>query len=125
MITSIVLTTFTSIRARAEFVHCQSQSLVGLDAQGTKRHRTCDEMLHDALHTLHLIERCRRSSFLPTEEVADKDRALLLIYNLCPILEFIVVALSRRQLQLRNCLRVPRVLYAVLSPRELSLVLER
>ena len=97
---------------------------MSLDAQRTKRHRTCDEVLHDALHAFYLVERRRRCSLLPAEEIADEDRAFLFIYNLSPILEFIVVALTGGQLQFGDGLRVPGVLDAVLAPSKLTLILQ-
>ena len=124
VITNIVLTALTSVRACAELVHSQGQCLVGLDAQGTKAHSACHEVLHDRLHALYLVNRRRLGSLFPAEEVADKDRAFLFINNLGPILEFIVIALSRRQLQLGDCLRVPSVQDTVLAPGELSLILQ-
>ena len=96
---------------------------MSLDAQGTEGHSAGNEVLHDALHRLDLVDRCRLSGLLESEEVADEYGTLFFIYNLCPILEFVVVALTGRQLQLCNCLWVPSVLDAVLAPSKLTLVL--
>ena len=64
MVTSIVLTTLTSVASRAKLVHSECKSLVSLYAQRSERHRTRDEMLHDALNRFHLFKWGRDSSLL-------------------------------------------------------------
>ena len=123
MVARIVLATLTRVRARAQFVHRQSQSLVSLDAQRAKTHRTRHEVFHDALHTLHLVDGGRPFSTLKAEEVADKDGRFVLVYQRCPLLEFLIIALACGQLQFGNRLWIPSVPDAILSPRELALVL--
>ena len=125
MIAGVVFTTLTRIRARAELVHCQSQRLVGLNTQGTKRHSASHEMLHNRLHALHLVERYRRCGLFPTKEIADKDRRLFLVDHRFPFLELLITAQTCGQLQVGDGLRVPGVLDAVLAPRELSLILQQ
>ena len=123
MVAGIVFAAFTCIATRAEFVHGQCQCLVGLDAERAKRHGSRHEVLHDALHRFYLVDRSRLSSLLKFEEVTNEDGAFLLVNNLSPSLEFLVVALPGGQLQLCYGLWVPGMLDAVPAPRELSLVL--
>ena len=113
-----VFTTLTRVRAGTQFVHGQTDSLVGLLREGTKRHGTCHEMFHDVLHRLHLVDADR--ILLPTHEVADEDGLLLGIDELRELLELLVVARSGSQLQGRDGLRVPGMLDAVLAPVELT-----
>ena len=79
MITGIVLASFTGVATGTQFVHGQRQCLVSLNAQGTERHRTCHEMLDDALYRLHLVDRRRLGSFFESEEIANEYRRLLLV----------------------------------------------
>ena len=124
MIASVVLTTLTSVRACTQFVHGERQCLVGLDAQGAKAHGTSNKVLHDALNGLYLVDRCWLGSLLELKEIADEDRALLLVDNLGPSLESIIIAFPRSQLQLSNRLWVPGVLDAVLAPCKETLILK-
>ena len=123
VVARIVLATLTRVRACAQFVHRQSQSLVSLDAQRAKTHRTRHEVLHDALHTLHLVDGCGLGGTPEAEEVAQEDGRFLLVHQRRPLLEFLVVAPSSGQLQFGNRLWVPSVPDAILAPRELALVL--
>ena len=122
VIAGIVLAALAGVRARAQTVHGQGQRLVRLDAECTERHGTGDEVLHDALHRLDLVNRRRLRRLLKSEEVAQEDGRFLLVDGLCPFLELLVAALTGGQLQLRNRLRVPGVLDAVPAPRELPVV---
>ena len=80
-------------------------------------------MFNDALNRLHLVDWGWLSSLLKSKEVADKDGALLLVNNLCPILKLIVVALMGGQLQLSDGLWVPGMLDTILAPSKLTLIL--
>ena len=125
MIADIVLTALAGVRAGSKLIHGKCQSLMGLNAEGTKRHGSCHKVLHDALHRLYLVYRCRGGSLLEAEEVTDEYRTLLLVYQLRPVLELLVRALACSQLQFRYGLRIPGMLDAVFSPRELTVVLQR
>ena len=82
-------------------------------------------MFNDALNRLHLVDWGWLSSLLKSKEVADKDGALLLVNNLCPILKLIVVALTGGQLQLSDGLWVPGMLDTILAPSKLTLILQQ
>ena len=97
---------------------------MGLDAQGTKTHGACHEMLHDALYTFYLIYWGWRRSLLPTKEITDKDGRLFLVDELCPFLKLLIRALTGGQLQLGDGLWVPSVLDTVLTPSKLPLIRE-
>ena len=90
MIAGIILTALTGVASCAQFIHRQSQSLVGFDTQSAKRHSTCYKMLNNALHRLYLIQRCWLHSLLESEEVTDKDRLLLLVHHSRPLLKLLV-----------------------------------
>ena len=125
VVAGVVLTTLTGVTAGAQLVHGQCQCLVGLDAQGTETHGTCNKMLNNALNALNLVDWGWLSSLLESEEVADKDGALLLIHQLRPLLELFVVTLTGSQLQFSDGLGVPGMLNTILAPCKLALVLQR
>ncbi len=122
MVAGIVFTALARIAARTELVHGQCQCLVCLDAERAERHCTRHEVLHDALHRLNLVERHRLGSLAQTEEVADEDRLRLLIDHSLPLLELLVRAKSRSDLQVGDGVRIPGVLDAVLAVGELAVV---
>ena len=125
VVAGVVLTTLTGVTAGAQLVHGQCQCLVGLDAQGTETHGTCNKMLNNAFYALNLVDWGWLSSLLESEEVADKDGALLLVNQFRPLLELFVVTLTGSQLQLGNGLGVPGVLNTILTPCKLTLVLQQ
>ena len=124
MIARIVLATLAGVAASAKLVHSKCQSLMGFDAQCTKRHSTCNEMLHYALNRLHLVNGCRCCGLLPTEEVTDKYRTFLLVHLRRPLLELLVTAQTGGKLQVCYCLWIPRMFNAVFAPSKLTLVLQ-
>ena len=123
VVAGVILTTLTGVRACAQLVHSQCQCLVGLDAQGTERHSTCNKVLHDALNRLHLSltpstilsgegSRC----LLKSKEVAEENGRFFFIYQSCPLLKELIVPCTACYLQFCNCLRVPCMLDTILSP---------
>ena len=75
-------------------------------------------MLYDFFHRLNLVD--VDGVVLPVEEVAQEERLRLVVDEALKLLEGLVVAGARGELQRGYCLRVPRVLDAVLAPVELS-----
>ena len=115
VVAHIVLTAFTRVASSTQLVHGQCQSLVRLDTQRTERHGARDEVLHDALHRLDLVDRGRLRCLLPSEEVADEDRLLLRVHHLLPLLELLVRTQARGNLEVRNRVGIPSVEDAVLA----------
>ena len=114
----VILTTFTGIASGTEGVHGECHCLVSLLGEGTETHRTGNEVLHDFLYWLYLVDRDR--VLAETEEVADEDRLLLIVNEMCIFLEEIVIALACCELQGGDGLWVPSVLDTVLAVVELS-----
>ena len=67
----------------------------------------------------------RAGEFLEAEKIAQENRRFLFIDQFRPLLKQFVVSCAASQLQFSNRLRVPSMLDAVLSPRELPLILQR
>ena len=116
MVAGIIFAAFTCIATRAEFVHSQCQCLVGFDAERAKRHGSRHEVFHDALHGFYLVDRSRLSRLLEFKEIANEYGTFLLVNNLSPGLELLIVALTSGQLQLGYGLWVPSMLDAVFPP---------
>ena len=114
----VILTTFTGIASSTEGVHGECHCLVGLLGEGTETHRTSNEVLYDFLYWLYLVDRDR--VLAEAEEVADEDRLLLIVNEMCIFLEEIVIALACCELQSSDSLWVPSVLDTVLAVVELS-----
>ena len=114
----VILTTFTGIASSTEGVHGECHCLVSLLREGTETHRTGNEVLDDFLYRLHLIYRDR--ILAETEEIADEDRLLLIVNEMCIFLEEIVIALACCELQGGDGLWVPSMLDTVLAVVELS-----
>ena len=56
MESSRVLAAFACVASASQTVHGQTNGFVCLLAQCSERHGTCHEVLHDALHRLHLAD---------------------------------------------------------------------
>ncbi len=121
METLLVLAALAGVGARAELVHGQCKGLVGLLAQGAKRHGSRHEMLDDGLHGLHFGQvNGTACGSLEVEEVADEDGLVFLIGHVGVFLEQLVVAAAGGQLQCGDGVGVPGVAYAVAPPVELA-----
>ena len=120
METLLVLTALARVAARPELVHGQGERLVGLLGERAERHGSGDEVLHDALHGLHLAD--VDGVALEVEEVADEDGAVLLVGQFSVFLEVLEAVGSHSPLQGNDGLRVPGMADAVLAVVELSLV---
>ena len=118
METSIVLTTFSRVRASAYLVHCQTDSFMCLDRKSSEAHGSHNEMLHDVLNRFHHVERYRIA--FEVKEVADEDWSVFLVNKFRVLLELLIVASACGKLEGCDGLRVPGMLYSVLSVVELS-----
>ena len=113
-----VFTTLAGIASCTQFVHGETDGLVRFFRDGTERHGSCHEVLHDVLDGFHLVD--ADGVLLPTHEVADEDRCLFLIDESGELLELLVIPRAGSELQGGDGFWVPGVLDAVLAPVELS-----
>ena len=97
---------------------------MSFDRERAKRHGSGNEVLHDAFHGFYLVERGGCGSFGKAQEVAQENRALLVINACRPFLKFLVRTQSGGYLQIGYSLRSPRVVDAVLAIVEKSGILQ-
>ena len=97
---------------------------MSLNTECTKTHGTSHEVLNNRLYRLYIVDRSRCRSLLPFEKVTYEYRTVLLVNQRLPLLIFIVVACSRGNLQTIYRFWVPRMFNAVITPRELTVVLQ-
>ena len=78
-------------------VHSHGNGFVSLLADGTEAHGSGDKAAHDLAGRFDLFQG-NRCPFLEGQEVAEEDRAGLLVDQFRVFLEFLVAARSGRQL---------------------------
>ena len=61
--TRFVLATFASVRLSSNPIHRNGQCLVRFLADGTERHSSCGESLHNILRRFHFFQRHRHCGF--------------------------------------------------------------
>ena len=94
-------------------------------ADRSVRHRAGREPLHDRVDRLDFVDRHRRRARRDLEQAAQRREALALIVDeLRVLLENLVLAASRRVLQLEDRVRVEEMHLAVAPPLVLAALVE-
>ena len=111
---------FAGIGHRADRVECSGYRFVGFGREGSEGHRAADEVLHDRLDRLNLVNRDRRRG-LEGELRAERDLMLGGIVDLGRVLlEERVVARTDGLPEVRDVLGRPEVVFAALADAVLA-----
>ena len=113
-----ILAPLAAVGHRAEAVERERDRLVRLGRERAERHRAADEVPHDLLDGLDLVERDRRA--LAKREARPQRDAAVVVDGVGVAVEARVVAGAHRLAEVRDALRRPEVLLAVLAEAVLA-----
>ena len=113
-----ILAALSGVAACVEGVHGDGNGLVSLLAESAETHSARHEMLDDALHGLHFLN--GNGVALEVEEVAYEYRLRLIVRECGKLLELLIVARARSQLQRAYRVRIPGVEITIFAIAELA-----